>query len=124
MVKIGFKPRRGLATLAAAKHADNQEETMTLGVVAVIKVQAGKEAEFEQVFAGLQAEVRANEPGNLQYDLFKDAKEAGTYVVMEKYADQEALTAHGKSAHFRAAGPKLGPLLAGAPKVDTYSFVS
>lgn len=90
---------------------------MTIGVIATLKVQEGKTAEFEAVFGDLAKQVRANEPGNKLYQVFKSRKEASTYVVMEIYADQSALDAHGKSDHFKAAGPKLGPTMAGRPEV-------
>lgn len=90
---------------------------MTIGVIATLKVQEGKTAEFEAVFGDLAGQVRANEPGNKLYQVFKSRKEANTYVVMEIYADQAALDAHGKSDHFKAAGPKLGPTMAGRPDV-------
>ncbi|HEX7776314.1 MAG TPA: antibiotic biosynthesis monooxygenase family protein, partial [Parvibaculum sp.] len=85
-----------------------------LGVVATIKVQPGKEAEFEKAFADLRSKVRANEKGNLQYDIFK-MKDEPTYIAMEQYASKEALAAHGESEHFKAAGAALGAVLAGAP---------
>jgi quinol monooxygenase YgiN len=90
---------------------------MSIGVVATLKVQEGKEAEFEAVFGELAKAVRANEPGNKLYSVFKSRKEPGTFVVMEVYESEEALKAHGKSDHFRAAGPKIGPTLAGAPEI-------
>ncbi len=90
---------------------------MTIGVVATLKAQAGKEAEFEAIFRDLAAQVRANEPGNTLYQCFRSKKDAGTYVVMEIYESDEALKAHGKSDHFRAAGPKLGAVLGGAPDI-------
>ena len=36
---------------------------------------------------------------------------------MEIYDDQAAIEAHGKSEHFKAAGPKIGACLAGRPDV-------
>ena len=90
---------------------------MSIGVIATLKVQDGKAAEFEAVFQGLAAQVRANEPGNKLYQVFKSRKEANTYVVMEIYEDQSALETHGKSDHFKAAGPKLGPTMAGRPDI-------
>ena len=90
---------------------------MTIGVIATLRVQEGKTAEFEAVFGDLAGQVHANEPGNKLYQVFKSRKEANTYVVMEIYADQSALDTHGKSDHFKAAGPKLGPTLAGRPDI-------
>ncbi|HEX4180867.1 MAG TPA: putative quinol monooxygenase [Caulobacteraceae bacterium] len=91
---------------------------MTIGVVAILKVQEGKNAEFEAVFTELTAQVRANEKGNLAYQLTKSRGDPNTYKVLELYADQDALTAHGQSDHFKAAGPKMGPCLAGRPEIE------
>lgn len=90
---------------------------MPIGIIATLKVQPGKGSEFEGVFRELAGQVRANEPGNKLYQVFKSRKDADTYVVMEVYQDQAAVDAHGKSDHFRAAGPKLGPTLAGRPDI-------
>ena len=86
-----------------------------IGVVATLKVQPGKEAEFEKIFAALRDKVKSNEKGCRQYDFFKSKSDASTYVVMEQYASQADLDAHGKTEYFRAAGPSLGAVLGGAP---------
>ena len=44
--------------------------------------------------------------------------QGATYKVLELYKDQDALSAHGASDHFKAAGPKWGPVLAGRPEVE------
>lgn len=96
---------------------------MAIGVVATLKTAPGKGPEFEGVFRDLAAQVKANEPGNQMYRVFKSRKDADTYVVMEVYADQAALEAHGKSDHFRAAGPKLGPTLGGRPDIQYFDEI-
>jgi quinol monooxygenase YgiN len=92
-----------------------------LALIATMKVQAGKEAEFEKVFLALAKEVRAKEPGNHLYTLTKDSD--GAYHVLEIYEDQAALDAHGKTEHFKAAGPKLGPTLAGRPEIKRLTVI-
>ena len=62
-------------------------------------------------------ERQQQETGNHLYRAFRSRKDKNTYVVMEIYADDDALKAHGKSEHFRAASPKLGAVLAGAPDI-------
>ena len=42
---------------------------MTIGVIAKIPVQDGKGPEFEAFFTELAKQVRANEPGNIAYQL-------------------------------------------------------
>lgn len=91
---------------------------MVVALIATIRVQDGKTAEFEQVFAELATQVRALEPGNLLYQLCRSRTEANTYKVMELYRDEEAMKAHGASDHFKAAGPKLGAVLAGRPELE------
>jgi quinol monooxygenase YgiN len=94
-----------------------------LGIVATIRVQDGKGAEFEGVFGELAAKVRANEPGNLLYQLTKSRTEANTYKVLELYKDQDALTQHGATEYFRELGRKMGPCLAGRPEVETLDAI-
>lgn len=89
-----------------------------IGVIATLRVQSGKEAEFEGVFAELAGAVNANEAGNSYYRLFRTS-EAGIYKVLECYDDQTALDAHRASDHFRSIGARLGPCLAGAPEIET-----
>ncbi len=91
---------------------------MTIGVIAQIRIQDGKAAEFEAFFTELAGQVRANEPGNLAYQLTKSRTEPNLYKVLEVYADQDALTHHGGTEYFKAAGPKFGAVLAGRPEVE------
>ena len=89
-----------------------------IGVIATLKVQVEKSAEFEAVFLELAAKVKANEPGCLSYQLTKSRTEAGIYKVLELYADADSLKAHGQTEYFKAAGGKMGPTMAGAPVVE------
>lgn len=89
----------------------------TIGLVATLKVQPEKADEFAKVFGELRAQVKANEKGCLQYDFFKSKSEEGTFIVMEQYATQADLDAHGKTDYFKAAGAKFGSMLAGAPSL-------
>ena len=89
-----------------------------IGVVAVLKVQEAKAAEFEEVFKGLQQQVRANEDGCVAYQLTKSRTEPGTYKVLELYKDADALKHHGGTDYFKAAGAKMGPCMAGRPEVE------
>lgn len=93
-----------------------------IGVIATLRVQPGKEAEFEAVFAELAPAVVANEPGNSYYRLFR-TDDAGVYKVMECYDDAAAVEAHRASDHFRTLGAKLGPCLTGAPEIERLSAV-
>jgi quinol monooxygenase YgiN len=91
---------------------------MAIGIIATLKIQDGKNAEFEGFFTELARQVRANEAGNLAYQLTKSRTDPQTYKVLELYADQDAVDAHGKTDYFRAAGPKFGAVLAGRPEIE------
>ena len=88
---------------------------MLIWFLATIKVKEGKEGLFEETFINLSKEVREKEKGNIFYQISKDRDEPLTYIVMEHYIDQESVDLHGKSDHFRAAGPKLGECIEGRP---------
>jgi quinol monooxygenase YgiN len=89
-----------------------------IGVLATLTVAEGKNAEFEAVFAALSAAVNANEPGNEFYSLTRSRANPQVYKVLERYIDQAALDAHGKTDHYVAAMPKLGACLAAAPDIE------
>ena len=91
---------------------------MTIGIVATIRIQDGKAEEFEAFFTELAKQVRANEPGNLAYQLTKSRTEPNLYKVLELYTDQDAVTLHGGTEYFKAAGPKFGAVLAGRPEIE------
>jgi len=89
-----------------------------IGVVATLKVADGKAEAFETAFLALAAQVRANEPGCLAYQLTRSRTEPGIYKVLELYRDEESLKAHGQSAHLHAAGPALMPCMGGPPVIE------
>ena len=91
-----------------------------IALLARLNVATGKEAEFEVAMLELAAEVRANEPGNHLYTLVKDDE---GYAVMELYDDEDALKAHGASAHFKAAGAKFAGMMAGRPEIKRFQVI-
>ncbi|PTS91304.1 MULTISPECIES: putative quinol monooxygenase [unclassified Caulobacter] len=89
-----------------------------IGVVATLKVQPDKTAEFEAVFLDLAAKVKGNEAGCLLYQLTRSKTEAGTYKVLELYATMDDLKAHGATDYFKAGGAAMGPFMAGRPEIE------
>ena len=89
-----------------------------IGVIATLKVQDGKGADLESVFSDLASQVKANEAGCLMYQLTKSRTDPQTYKVLELYRDQDALTHHGGTDYFKAAGPKFMGVLAGRPEIE------
>ncbi|NVZ69631.1 putative quinol monooxygenase [Pseudomonas costantinii] len=91
-------------------------------LVVIINTQPGKGSEQIAAFETLAPQVRA-EHGCLQYDLHPVAGNPDSFVLIEKWASQDALDAHHVAAHmveaakhnpsFRA-GPATVLLLEGA----------
>jgi quinol monooxygenase YgiN len=92
-----------------------------IAVIARLKAKTGSEADFERAMLALAAEVRAKEDGNQLYTLCRDAD--GGYVMLELYADETSLAAHGQSDHFKALGPKLAPFMDGRPQIEKLDVV-
>ncbi|HEY0435303.1 MAG TPA: putative quinol monooxygenase [Phenylobacterium sp.] len=91
---------------------------MSIGVVATLKIQEGKGAEFEAFATELARQVRANEPGCLMYQLTRSQSDPNTYVFLELYKDADAIAHHGQTDYFKAAGPKFAAVLAGRPDIQ------
>ncbi|TNE56638.1 MAG: antibiotic biosynthesis monooxygenase [Alphaproteobacteria bacterium] len=89
-----------------------------IGVVAKLPAQEGKGAELKKVMESLAEQVRANESGCLQYDIMQASDNDDMIFVIEKYADQDALKAHGASDHFKAAQPAIGAVIGGKPDIQ------
>ncbi len=92
-----------------------------IGVIATLKVKEGKGAEFEAVANQLVEKVNANEEGVVYYDLYK--QDDTTYVFLERYKDEAAQVAHGKTDYFRSLGAQMGAFLAGAPDIKLLESV-
>jgi quinol monooxygenase YgiN len=88
-----------------------------------LKIQSGKTCEFESLVAAVTAKVRANEPGNVLYQLTKSRVDANTYRFLELYKDQAAFTRHGQTEYYKDMMSKAGSLLAAAPNVEMFDTV-
>jgi quinol monooxygenase YgiN len=98
---------------------------MTIGVVVTLTMQPGKGPAFEDAMRAFIPVVKAHEPGTLIYTLAKDDKgPVDEYVMIEHYATQADLDAHGKTAHFMEFVGKIGPLLAGPPKMQRLTILA
>ncbi|MDP5053078.1 MAG: antibiotic biosynthesis monooxygenase [Congregibacter sp.] len=96
---------------------------MAIGVIATLKIQEGKNAEFEQIFAGLAQKVLAHESGCVFYALHRSKSDSQEYKVLEQYASEADLATHGKTEYFQAANKALAPLVAAAPHIELLDAV-
>jgi quinol monooxygenase YgiN len=80
-------------------------------VVATLVAKPGQEELVEKTLKAAVPAVHA-EPGCLRYALHRKADATGEFVVIEKWASQEALGAHLKGAAMREVGAALAQALA------------
>jgi len=92
-----------------------------IGIVATLKIQEGKAAEFEAMANQLVEKVIANEEGVIYYDLYK--QDDTTYIFLERYKDQAAFDLHRKTDYYKSIGAQLGAVLAGAPDIKVLESV-
>ena len=90
-----------------------------LAVIARLPVQEGKVDDAIAVLRELMAHV-AREEGTLLYTMNQARADPNTIVMIERYKDKAALTAHSSSAHFKALFPKIQALLAGPAEISVF----
>lgn len=88
-----------------------------IGICAQFVCAEGKAEEFEKLLTEFTTTVKASEPGAVVYQLCRDTKTPNGYFMLELYADQAALDAHGKTGHMAELIGRIGPLLGGPPKL-------
>lgn len=93
-----------------------------IGMTARIKIKAGKEAAFEAVGREMVQAVRAKEPGNVFYGLFKTERR-GEYVFIERWRDQAAIDAHMAAPHVTALMPRFADCMDGAAEMNRYEEI-
>jgi quinol monooxygenase YgiN len=63
------------------------------------------------------------EEGNISYRLYEDAEEPNTFVMLEKWKDQQVIAAHRQSAHFLAFVNEAKALLLAPLQADIFEVV-
>jgi quinol monooxygenase YgiN len=99
--------------------ANLKDTSKPFTMLVLLKVKAGNEEKFEKAFSKAVEPTR-KEKGCKAYDLAREAKAAGQYVVYERWADLAALDAHIKSKHIQTLLGEIGELLASPPEVKVY----
>jgi quinol monooxygenase YgiN len=72
---------------------------MEFVVIAQYRARAGEAERVEEALRNMVAPTRA-EPGNRDYQLFRDPKDPSRFVLFERYADEAAFEAHRETPHF------------------------
>lgn len=87
-----------------------------IGIIATLKVKEGQEAAFEAVAKRLVAAVNAGERGCTLYALHR-GEDPQTYIMLERYENEEAIAVHRQTSHFKEIGAEMAPFMAGRPDV-------
>ncbi len=93
---------------------------MSIRLTVQFSVQAGKGPEFEAAAGAAIRRVKAEDKGCEMYDLFKSVEDDTRYVLIESWASQADLDAHGKSPG-TAEMQKVGPFMGGRPTMHRYA---
>ena len=93
------------------------------GLFVKFHVKPGQNAAFEAAFGKMQKSMREHEPGNLYYDLFVTVENPQLYVIMERYRDAAAVTAHNQSEHLKTVLAELKDLMDGPIEPQRLVFI-
>ena len=88
-----------------------------IAVIARVRAKPGMAKAFEEMVAGVAANVEAAEPGNVFYRAYR-TDDPQAFVAIEVYADQAAHEAHMNSEHRARAAARVVELLDGAIEAD------
>lgn len=105
--------------IVAEVKANLKDVAKPFTMLVFIQVKEGSEEKFEAAFAKAIAGTR-KEKGNLAYQLNRDVKKRGAYVVYERWNDLAALDAHMKTPHIAALRRETGDLRAGPSEVKVF----
>ncbi len=92
---------------------------MSLRLTVQLTIQPGKNEEFEAVAGAAIAQVKAEDSGCEMYDLFKSVDDDTRYALIESWASQADIDAHGKSEAMTAM-QKIGEFMVGGPIMHRY----
>jgi quinol monooxygenase YgiN len=88
-----------------------------------VKLKDGALDEFLDAFRPVVGDVRANEPGTLEYRMHTGLGDPSTVWFYERYADDAAMQAHAANAKLMETFAKIGPLMDGAPEMQPGSIL-
>ena len=77
-----------------------------IDVVVTQRVNAGMEEAFETLAREITANTLSQDTGCLRYEWYR-ADTPQTYILIERWTDQEAVQAHLKADHLAALMPKI-----------------
>ncbi len=93
-------------------------------LIAELTVAEGKGNDVIESFKGVIDKIR-QDPGTIAYNILQGQDNPDKITVLERYENQEALTYHGQTEHFKAWGESLRGkgLFTGRPTLTMYDEV-
>ena len=91
-----------------------------IALVARMKAKPGFEAALAEGCRAMAKKARENEEGCLMYNPYVSVEDPSELVIVEKYADEEALDFHMETPYFKEAMVKLKDVLIGPLDVEKY----
>ena len=82
-----------------------------VNVVGILVARPGKAEELRALLVGMVSPSRA-EPGNSQYNLWRDKANLERFVIEERYLDDAAAAAHHATPHYKNYLSKINDLAA------------
>ena len=98
-------------------------EDIMICVLVKIKVRENKQKQFEEIFINLSKKIRANEEGNIFYQVARDKENTLKYIIMENYKDIESIRKHSKSLHVKDARKLFKDCFDGEPIIRHFDAI-
>jgi quinol monooxygenase YgiN len=89
---------------------------MSLNVIAFLRATAGSEGDMAAAVDAMVEPSRA-ESGCVSYRPLRDLEHPDRFVVVEEWVDDDALTEHFGTVHFKRFEESIGTLLAEPPEI-------
>src|SRR5262249_44735737 len=99
-----------IALVSVMPHArEFRAALIAVKTIAILVAKHGMAEELRALLDGMVVPSRA-EPGNLQYNLWRDHVDIGSFVLEELYTDDGAVAAHHATPHFAKYLSKINDL--------------
>lgn len=92
-----------------------------IGIVMHVRIKPGRGDEFAALVAKLQADVRANEPGALFFQVLRADDDDALFTFVELFADEAALAAHPDMPYHQAMSAAGWDCVDGQPEIRRYT---
>jgi quinol monooxygenase YgiN len=89
-----------------------------------LSVRAEEVERFEDLLNRLVRDVLAHEPGTPLFQLARSRRNPLTYLVIEQYADKDALEEHSQTGYLKATVPEMLTLLSEPPRLESFDSVA